>query len=151
MTDPTLTITISRTELGLDPLVFSGADDGEVLGVVAYTEPALQRRVAYAPDSVDVDGSEAVAASWQQSMLNFDWVRDGDATEAQVQASRNEVRDAVGQFAYTVTTQVNGAPVEVWAADGGSQTPSPRDYLNLAYRNPVYAVSIPVYPIPGSA
>ena len=153
MTDPTLTISVSRTIAagGPDPLLFSASLDGTPLGILNYQQPASQQRVAYAPDSINVHGSEAIGSSLQQALLPFDWVRDDDATETQVQASRKEVEAALAQFSYTVTTQVSGAPAEVWRADPGSQVPSPRTYEDLANRNPVYAVTIPVYPIPGSA
>lgn len=36
----TFLITISRTELALSPLVLSGSDDANPVGVVNYTEPA---------------------------------------------------------------------------------------------------------------
>jgi hypothetical protein len=150
MTDPTLMISIDRTSLSLDPLVFSGSPDGTVLGVVSYQPPGLQRRITYAPDSADVDGSEAVASAWQQALLSFDWVRDGGATETQVQASYLEVAAALAQFSYPVTTQVSGAPAQVWAADSGSLAPAARTYVDLVNHNPVYSVTIPVRPIPGS-
>lgn len=150
MTDPTLTISIDRAGLSLAPLVFSGALDGTTLGIVGYQPPALQSRITYAPDSMDVHGSEAIAAAWQQAVLGFDWVRDDDATETQVQASYGEVAAAVGQFSYLVTTQVSGAPAQVWRADMGSVSPSARTYMDLVNHNPVFAVTIPVYPIPGA-
>lgn len=147
MTAPTLTIVIDRTSLSLSPLTFSASLDGATLGVVDYQPPALQWRLGYMPDSSDAHGSELVSAAYQQAILGFDWVRDGGATETQVQASRAEVAAALAQFSYTVETQVSGAPAEVWSADPGSQVPSARVYANLLHRNPVYAVSIPVYPI----
>lgn len=147
MTDPTLTVTISRTSLSLSPLVLSAQIDGTTLGIVNYQPPATQWRIGYAPDSVDVHGSEPVSAAYQQAVLGFDWVRDNGATETQVQSSRKEVEAALAQFSYTVTTQVSGAPAEVWSANPGSQVPTARTYSNLTYRNPVYAVSIPVYPV----
>lgn len=146
MTDPTLTISIDRTSLSLSPLVFS-ASLGTTLGILDYQPPAKQWRRGYAPDSADVHGSELLSAAYQQAILGFDWVRDGDSTETQVQASRVEVEAALAQFSYTVTTQVSGAPAEVWAADPGAQVPSARTYSNLRHRNPVFDVTIPVYPI----
>lgn len=145
--DPTLTVSIDRTSLSLAPLVFSGSLDGTALGIVGYQPPSLQMRVAYAPDSVNVHGSEPVGASYQQAILGVDWVRDGAATETQVQASFAEVAAAVGQFSYTVTTQVSGAPAQVWSADPGSLSASGRTFGDLANVNPVFALSIPVYPI----
>lgn len=154
MTDPTLTISLSRSTAagGPTPLLFSGALDGTALGVVNYQPPARQSRVTYAPDSIYVHGSEPIAASWQQAMLNFDWMLDSAADEAAVQAAYAEVVAAVGQFSYSVTTQINGAPAEVWAADMGSVVPPQRTFVDLAHPDAlVVAVTIPVYPIPGSA
>lgn len=147
MTDPTLTVSIDRTSLSLAALVFSATLDANALGIVAYQPPSMQSRLAYMPDSFDVNGSEAIGASWQQAILGFDWVRDNGATETQVQASYAEVLAAIGQFAFPVTTQVSGAPAQVWSANRGSMSAAPRTYSDLTYRNPVYAVTIPVYPI----
>lgn len=144
--DPTLTISIDRTSLSLSPLVLS-ASLGTTLGIVGYQAPALAWRLGYLPDSDDVHGSELQSAAYQQAILGFDWVRDGGATETQVAASYAEVAAAIGQFSYTVTTQVSGAPAQVWSADPGSMPASPRSYPDLVNRNPVYAVTIPVYPI----
>lgn len=154
MTDATLTISISRTAAagGPSPLLFSGALDGTALGIVSYQPPARQARVSYAPDSVNVHGSEAIGASWQQALLSFGWMLDEAADEAAVQAARAEVIAAVGQFSYTVTTQANGAPAEVWRADMGSVALPERTYVDLARPDVlVFPVTIPVYPIPGSA
>lgn len=147
MTVPTLTITISRTSLSLSPLVLSGSIDANELGIVNYQPPARLANNTYAPDSVDVDGSEPIASSWQQSLLNFDWMPDQATSETEVQTSYADVVAALGQFSYTVTTQVSGAPAEVWSANRGSVTPPPRDYVDMAFLRPVYAVTIPVYPV----
>jgi hypothetical protein len=145
--DPTLTITVSRTSLSLPALVFSGTLDSNVLGVVGYQQPALQWRLGYMPDSADVHGSEALSAAYQQAILGWDWARDGATTETQLQASRVEVAAALAQFSYTITTQISGAPAEVWRADPGSQVPSARTYVDLAHLSQVFAVTVPVYPI----
>jgi hypothetical protein len=150
MTDPTLTITVDRTSLSLSALVFSASLDANALGIVGYQPPALQQRIAYAPDSVNIHGSEAIAASYQQAVLGWDWIRDG-ATEAQVQTSFDEVADALAQFSFTITTQVSGATAQVWSADPGSMTPAARSYVDLV--NPgiqVFSASVPVYPIAGA-
>lgn len=150
MIEPSLSILIDRTSLALSPLEFSGQMDETVLGIVNYQPPALLQRLGYMQDHPDVDGSELTSQALQKTMLNFDWVRDNSATETQVQASYLEVLTALCQFSYTVTTQVSGAPPQVWVADPGDMTPAPRSYVDLLYRFPVYAVSIPVQPIPGA-
>lgn len=152
MTTPTLTITISRTSLpgSLSPLVLSGSVDSNALGIVNYQPPARLSRITYAPDPVDIDGSEDIAVAWQDSLLNFDWMPDQASTWTVVQTSYADIVAALGQFSYTVTTQVSSAPAEVWTAKRGSITPPGLDFVNMAYRRPVYAVTIPVRPIPGS-
>lgn len=148
MTDPTLTISVSRTSLSLSPLVFSASLDGTALGIVGYQPPGRLARVTYAPDSVDVDGSEPIAASWQQAILGWDWISDLAASETVMQASYATVCAAIGQFSYTVTTQVSGAPAEVWKADRGSINRSPRTYIDLSHPTAVmHAITIPVYPV----
>lgn len=149
MTDVPVTISVSRSVAagGPTPLVFSATVDANPLGILSYQPPSLLWRRGYMPDSSDVHGSELLSAAYQQAILGWDWVRDDDATETQVQASRDEVAAALAQVSYTVTTQVNGAPAEVWSAEPGDQVPSARSYEDLANRNPVFAVSIPVYPI----
>lgn len=153
MTDPTLTISIDRSSLpgSLAPLVFSAALDATPLGIVGYQPPADVPRYAYAPSSADVDGAELVAVAWEHTNLGFDWVADEAASEADVQTAYLEVRAALEQFSFPVTTQVDGAPAQVWTADRGGMNPSPRTYEDLLNHNPVYSVTIPVQPIPGSA
>lgn len=152
MTAPSLTITISRTTAAGGPtdLVLSGDDETKPLAVVNFQPAGLQSRLTYMPDSVDVDGSVPIAAAWQQAMLSFDFLRDAAASETVVQAAYLEVAAALAQFSFTVTTQVSGAPAQVWAANRGSIVPPARDFENLTYLDPVYAVTIPVYPIAGS-
>ena len=150
---PTLTVAISRASLpgGLSPLLFTGSRDGAQLKIVGYQAPARVARITYAPDSVDVDGAEAIAAAWDQTNLGIDWAIHDAASETVLQTAYAEVAAAIGQFSYTVTTQVSGAPAEVWAADRGTLVPSARTYENLANISTVFALTIPVRPIPGSA
>lgn len=149
MTAPTLTITISQSG---DDLVLSGSVDSNELGVTRYSPPALQQRLVYMPDSASVHGSEATSAAWQQALLSFDWVPDRAADEGDVAASYADVVAAIGQFEFTVTTQVSDAAAEVWSANAGSivLAGGSRDYADLAHKNPVYTVTIPVYPLPGA-
>lgn len=149
MIDPTLTITITRTELSLPDLVFSGSLDGTTLGVTDYTPPDFLMRNAYA-NSDHFHGAERTASALEQSSLLFRWIRVGATTEAQIQTSRTEVAAALRQLSYTVTTQVSGAPAEVWDADPGTLLGGSRTLVSLKHLVPVYTVEIPVYPIPGS-
>jgi hypothetical protein len=144
----TLTITLSRTELALSPLILSGSDDANAIGITNYQEPPRQSRVAYAPDSAYVHGSTALAGVWQQSILAFDIVTDQAATEAASRTLVASVLAAIGQFSYTATVVVDGAPSEAWACDMGSMTGPPRDYFSLQGHDPVWSVLIPCHPLP---
>lgn len=146
MTAPTLTITISQSG---DDLVLSGSLDENELGITRYAPPALQQRQSFMPTSADIHGDEAVSQSWQQSLLSFDWVPDTADDETDVAAAYAAVVAAISQFAFTVTTKVSDAAAEVWSANGGSivLAGTSRDYPDLAHYNPVYTVTIPVYPI----
>ena len=152
MTAPTVSISIDRTSLSLAPLTFSGTRVGATKGIVRYIEPALIERPTYMPDSDSVDGSEATSSAWALAILGFDWFPIGAANETAVQAARNEVRAALAQFGFTITTQISGAPAEVWTAAargsmalGGSDG---RTYVDLTFLQPVYSVTIPVHPVP---
>lgn len=153
MTDPTLTVKIDRSGLAVpaDDLVFSGNLDETELGIVRYVPPAMMARIGYMPNSRYVDGSEATSAAWEQAMLGFDWVPDTAEDETAIQAAYDEVLEAIGQFSYVVKTQVSGAPEQFWKADRGSMIPNGRTLIDLKYLVPVYGVTIPVYPIPGSS
>lgn len=72
------------------------------------------------------------------------------ANETSAQSSYATVAAAIGQHSFTVTTQVSGAPAQVWSADRGSiqlAGSGGRTYIDLMNANPEYAVTIPVYPI----
>lgn len=144
--DPTLTISIDRTSLGLSPLLLSGSDDATPLGIVGYSEPAYQARISYAGESKWVHGSTAIAATWQQSILGFDVTPTVD-TEAGLRALIAELREAVSQFTFQTTVTVSDATPETWRCDMGSIGAVTRDYSDLANLDPIYPVTIPVYPI----
>ncbi len=150
MSVPTLTITIDRTSLTLAPLVLSGKLDGTPLGIVNYSPPARLSRMTQMPDNPQIDGTEYTGTAWEKTMLGFDWMPDTATTETQVQASYAEVVAAVGQFEFTVKTKVSDAPEETWYANRGSVLPGDRTLIDLTHHNPVYAVDIPVHPIPGA-
>lgn len=143
-----LTVTIDRTSLSLSPLVMSGTDDSNDLGVVNYTPPAKQQRLGQMPDSDSVHGTEYTSMAYQQARMNFDIVTDKATDEAGVQTYQREVEAALGQFEFTVTTQVGNADAEVWSANAGDLIPPARTYVDLVNHNPVYGVSIPVFPVP---
>lgn len=150
----TLTISIDRSGMAgaPAPLVLSGHDDAAALHVVRFQPPARLRRTTYAADSAYTHSSEKIASALQQGILGFHFVADV-ATETALQVAIAEVEAALDQWSYTVTTTINGAPPKVWACDEGSiqiAGDGERDFYNLTNVDPVYAVSIPVYPIPGA-
>lgn len=151
MTAPTVTVSIDRTGLSLSALTFSGTRSGTARGISRFIPPGMVDRTTYMPDSPDVDGSEAVSTAWAQGILGFDWFPIGAANETAVQAARNEVIAAIGQFEFTVTTQVGGAPAEVWSATRGAMVlggSDGRTFVDLSLLCPVYAITIPVFPVP---
>lgn len=149
MTAPTVTITIDRSSLSLSDLTFVGSGSSGY-GLVSYQPPLMVARNTYAPSSRFTDGGELVGGAWEKTNIAFDWYALAASTETAVQAAFAAVVAAIGQFSFEVTTQVSGAPAQVWQADRGSMSPSQRTYVDLANHCPVYAVTIPVQPIPGS-
>lgn len=147
-----LTITIDRTSLSLADLVLSGTDDVNDYGITSYSPPALQARLRQLPDSDFIHGSEFTGGVWQQAILGFSWVPDHADDETDVQTAYAVVAAAIGQFEFEVTTQVGGAPAQVWQANKGSiqLAGGSRTYADVEHSNPVYSVTIPVYPIPGA-
>lgn len=145
----TLTISIDRTSLSLSALVLSGAVDANDYGITSYSPPGLQQRRKQMPDADSVHGSEITGTAYQQAILGFSWVPDQATDETDVQAAYLEVAAAIGQFEFTVTTQVGGAPAQVWSANAGDidLAGGSRTYTDLEHSNPVYSVTIPVYPI----
>lgn len=143
----TLLISIDRTGLSRAPLVLSGSNDANPLGISNYTEPAVLPRITYMPDSAYEDGSTPLAVSWQETILGFDVVTAGAATEAASRTLVAELRQAISQFSFDVIVTVDGAPAETWACHTGALQAAGRTYVNLRYHNPVWSVTIPAHPI----
>lgn len=144
-----LTISINRTSLSLSALSMSALlADGTALGIVGYQEPAKTPRVGYAPSSNYEHGDTVLSWSWQQSILNFDVVPVNPATEAVARDLIDQLVTAVSRVQYQTTVTVNGV-AKVWTCDVGSVTPAgARTLVDLKTKAPVWAVSIPCYPIP---
>lgn len=143
-----LSISISRTSLSLSALVLSGNADAAELGVVDYQEPARQARIAYAPDSPHIHGSQPLSWAWQQTFLQFGVVTDHSATEAESKALVEELITAITQWSYLVTVTVGGAQ-QIWTCQPGSLAPTgSRTYADITDHNPTWAVSIPCHPVP---
>lgn len=149
MTAPTLTISIDRTSLTLDPLVLTGhIDEDRVLSVSDYQEPAMQPRIQYAPSSDDVSGEMPLGWVWQDSILGFNVFSDASSTEADMRSKVAELVAAIARLSYETTVTVNDAPPEVWTCRPGSVAPvGGRSLVDMRLHNPVWSVAIPVYPI----
>lgn len=150
VSEPTLSISISRTDLSLSPLVLTGTPGDSGLGIVSYQAPAKQRRLTYAPSSPYLDGDTLIASVWQQSFLTLSVVSDNVSTENASKSALQTFEDAISQFSFTVTVTENGGTAQVWTCDPGSMSPAAgRTYVDLRDHNPVWLVTIPCQPIPG--
>jgi len=145
----TLLISIDRTSLALEPLVLSGTDDDNPIGVTNYTEPVIQPRMTYAPDSAYEDDPLPLARVWQQTALLFDISTTDAATEAASRTLVAEVRQAIGQFPlFLVTVTVDDAPAETWTCHAGTIQPvGGRTTSDLEHHDPEWSVTIPAHPI----
>lgn len=148
----TLTISIDRTSLALVPLVMSAANDGTPLGITDYAEPAILPRITYAPDSAYEHGSMPLARVWQDTIVGFEVTTDLAVTEAAARLLVAELRQAVSQFAFTVTVTVDGAPAETWTCHTGTVQPvGSRTFSNIENHDPTWSVTIPAHPVPAIA
>lgn len=131
-------------------IVMSGSKDTvTALGITAYSEPAIQTRLNYAPSAGFTHGDSLLGWSYQQTSLVFSVAAINAASESAAKALIDALRAAVTQFSYNVTVNVNGAGNVVWACDPGTVTPAAeRTYADLKNHNPEWVVTIPCYPIP---
>jgi hypothetical protein len=141
----TLVITIDDTV----DIVMEGSEAGTTpLGVTAYTEPAPQPRVTYAPTSPYLHGETPLSWTYDQCFLNFTVAPLGQTTEAAARALIATLRTSLARLSFNVTVNVDGAGNEVWACHAGSVTPAGgRDSINLRDHNPEWNVTIPCYPV----
>lgn len=148
----TLLISIDRTSLGKLPLVMSGVDDGNAIGVTGFTEVAVTPRVTFAPDSMFENGSMALAVTLQQTTLEFTVCATAAASESEMRLLISELREALLRLHYNTTVTVNGAPAETWSCTAGAVTPiGDRDSVNLEHHDPEWSVAISAHPVPAIA
>lgn len=146
--DPTLTISIDRTSLGLGPLVFSGRTDLNVWGILpGYQQPGLdpEERIVSSPLT---HGEVSTGFKWRGALHQFD-AFPNVATPAALTAAKAEARAALGRQAYSVTVVENGEST-TWACRVGRFLPSPIDYPELKYLQPAFSITIPCHPLPGA-
>lgn len=149
-------ISIVRDALSLPNLKMVGSSDDlanstSVLGVIAYTEPALQARNQLAPPSNDQHGDLVLGWTWQQSVLNFTVAAFGSASEQETRDAVAELRDAITQaLEFEVRVTVGDSAVEVWTCNPGSVAPAgERTSANLRRFDDPWVVSLPCFPVRG--
>ena len=142
----TLTVSIDRTSLSLSPLLMSGAEDGTPWGILgdSFQMPTKQARVAYVGGAW-LHGSVATGWSWQQGLLSFNASPDV-ASEAALRSAVAELEAALGRLSYQATVTTNGQ-AETWRCDPGTLTSEGRTLTDLDSFDPVFTVTIPVYPV----
>lgn len=145
----TRSITFTRTSLSLADLVIT--DDPNAgdfwLPEEGLEEPDVTYRYTYMPDSRDIAGSELVQAVQEHSRIPvLIYVKGTDA--AALKANKQTLRDALGQFSYTTTLDIDG---EVYAYRSDPTAPrfGPVDSGMVRQRIARASVVIPVYPIAG--
>lgn len=138
---------ISATDIVLD----SALDATYVLLLEGLGRPAITWRLAAAPDSADVHGTEYVGAAKEQTTLPLKVMIQAD-TYANLDAAITALEEALSQFTYTATVEVDGV-TKVWdcapAAWSASSGLIESNMVDQTFD--VYTITIPVYPIPGSA
>lgn len=142
-------MSVDRSALSLAALVFD--DDGPTYRLTeqGLGRPAITWRRTAAPDSANVHGTEYIGAAKEQSSLPLE-VKVYAASTAALDAACNELEDALSQFAYPVTVTEDGV-TKVWSAGPADMSSGLVDSGDVPAHIRTYALSIPVYPIPGSA
>lgn len=141
-----LSVTITRASLALPNLVITNYPTGDFwIPEDGLEEPEVNWRITYAPDHPDVHGRAKIGASLEASTIPLQ-VYTKAATAAALAANKATLRAALGQFAFNVTVNIDGATA-TYSADpcgpkwGQIDSGMLRAYLARA------SVVIPVYPI----
>lgn len=144
-----VSVSVDRTSLSLPALVFD--DDGPTFRLTeqGLGRPGITWRRTSAPDSINVHGTEYVGAAKEQSSLPLE-VGVYAASTAALDAACAELEDSLSQFSYVVTVTEDGVS-KVWSAGPADMSSGIVDSGDVPAHIRTYAVSIPVYPIPGSA
>ena len=117
----TLSVTISREGLDLPDLVIG--DGSEVTPEAPFWVPAdgistpdLTWRYSYAPDSPWLSGKKLLSAVLEASSIPMSVMVGPVASQADLEAAKDELTEAVSQFVYTTTITVDGVPA-AWSCD----------------------------------
>lgn len=143
-----LSLTITRTGLSLPDLVITNNPFGAKfwLPEEGLEEPDAEYRIGYMPDHPDVHGREKISAALEQATLPaVIYTQAADA--AGLRANKAELRAALGQWAFTVTLDQDGA-ADSYSADPCTPRWGAIESGMLAQRMARASVVIPVYPIP---
>lgn len=141
-------VSIDRTSLSLGSL-----DIGTIPGAAYWlpedgiTEPDFDQRQTFADDSPDVAGSllvQSVPAIGSLALKVYTTAADADTLKAQKRA----LEAAVGQFSYSVTLTLVGAP-DTYNALPGKVSWGQLDSGQVASLIAVAAVTIPLQPLGG--
>lgn len=146
MTDQSLII--DRTDMSLADLVFSGAD-GTPLGLIDLIEPALIPRTEYASSGRFIDGSIAVASTWDLTAI-VATVELEYTTAGALKTAVDEVKAAMKRITFQSVITKNGGTT-TWQSQGrgglalanGSVT-----RWDLERTTEIYRLTIPVHPVP---
>ena len=139
-------ISLDRTSLSLAALVLHGdRQDGWCL-MPGWQIPGLVPNNAYA-SSPNTHGAVATHATWQLGFMSGDVVLVGAANATDRANQVAELRVALSRLSFPLT-QDWGSHSEEWTTQGFSTiTPSPLTYISVSRDEPVYSLTIPVYPL----
>lgn len=133
--------------MSLSPFVLCGHDATRDLSVTAYREPSMQPRVSYAPTG-DGHGDMPLAWSYQEVVHAFNVFDEAAESETAMRAKIAELTAALGRLRYEITITVDDADPEMWDCRAGAVAPvDDRNSYDLQAHNPLWAVTIPAYPI----
>lgn len=145
-------VTIDRSSLSLSDLVIDEALDATyvLLRGSRLRRPATTWRKGGPPDSQDVHGSEFTSAVKEQTEIPLRVMVQAD-TSAALDAAIDELDEALSQFTFPVTVDLDGV-VKVWDASPAPWAPEPdlEEYAAMLQHFDVLTISVPVYPIPGT-
>lgn len=149
--EPGFSISIDRASMAgdLDPLVISGVSGETPLTVVSFTEPAKIAEIDWLPDMPEVSGSTPRAFRYAQAVMGFTVASYDAESETDSRALITELWAAIARLGFPIVLTVADAPDETWSCRPGSLAMGgARDWVDLAYSNPLWSVTIPCYPIP---
>lgn len=140
------TVSIDRSSLSLSALTIT--DDGATyqLAQDGLGRPGITWRLASAPDSANVHGTEYVGAAREQSSLPLTVIVKAASSSA-LNTAVAALEDALSQFAYDVTVTVDGV-AKVWPASPAAWSfTTPVSPAQVTQFYTLMTITLPVYPI----